>query len=226
MDRVLTAGPELAEGSATMTSLDRLSPLTLPPWGRAAGPAPTARSEWRWRKWDLLPAGFHLFVVAVLAASGYPAGRVAVVAAAAAIQQAHYLGWWKRDIRHCLNADAGRLAWIVAASQSCFLVTTAVAIAATGGVRSPLLLTIAGAYTAAVAAVGDRPQTRALLGATALKVGVVALLPRALTGPGLPGPAQALLTVASVIGLGALLAPVHARARQRRDAFFRARREL
>lgn len=209
-----------------MPALDRLQPLGLPPWGRVTGQSAAARSEWRWRKWDLLPAAFHLFVIGVLAASGYPTGRIAVVAGAAAIQQAHYLGWWKRDIRRCLNADAGRLAWIVAASQSYFLVTTTVVIAATGGVRSPLLLTIAGAYTAAVAAVGDRPQTRALLAATALKVGVVALLPRALTGPDLPGPAQALLTVASVIGLGALLAPVHARARQRRDAFFRARREL
>jgi signal transduction histidine kinase len=226
MERVLTAGPELAETPETMPAFEHLQPLPAPPWGRTAAPASPVRPDWRWRRWDLLPAAFHLFVLAVLLSAGYPAGRVAVVAIAATIQQGNYLGWWRRDLRRCVNADAGRLAWIVAAAQSCFLVTTAVAIAATGGVRSPLLLTIAGAYTAAVAAVGDRPQTRALLGATAFKVGVLALLPHSLTGPDLPGPAFAVLAVGSVVGLGALLAPVHARARQRRDAFFRARREL
>ncbi len=188
--------------------------------------APAVRSGGRWAQGDLLPLGFHLAAVAMLAAAGLPAARVAIVALAAGVQQAHYLSWRRRDIRLCVNADADRLAWMVLGAQACFFLTTGVAVAVTGGLRSPLLLTIVGSYAAAVAAVGDRLQTRILLAATALEVGVIALLPRALTGPELAGPAHALLTALSVLGLGVLLAPVHARARKRRDAFARARKEM
>lgn len=184
------------------------------------------RARPRWADEDLLPVGFHLVVIAVLAAAGHPGGRIAVLALAAAMQQAHYLTWRRRDPKLCVNADADQLAWFVVAGQACFLLTTGVAVAVTGGVRSPLLLTIVGAYAAALGAVGDRRETRLLLAATALEIGVIALLPRALTGPVLAGPAHALLTVLSVLGLGALLAPAHLRARRRRLAFARARREM
>ncbi|WP_242343009.1 two-component system sensor histidine kinase NtrB [Anaeromyxobacter terrae] len=180
----------------------------------------------RWPSEDLLPVVFHLVAVAVLAATSYPAGRIAILALAAAVQKANYLTWRKRDIKLCVNADVDQLAWLVVASQACFFLTTGVAVAVTGGIHSPLLLTIMGAYVAAVSAVGDRPQTRLLLGATALEVGVIALLPRSLAGPELASPAYAFLTLMSVLGIGLLLAPVHARARKRRDAFARARKEM
>ncbi len=204
---------------ASLQSLPAPPPATT---AEDAAPRPAGRRL----PGDLLPFAFHLAVVAVLAAVGHPPARIAIVALAAAAQQAHYLSWRRRDLKLCVNADADQLAWIVVASQACFFLTTGVAVAVTGGVRSPLLLTFIGGYVAAVAAVGDRRQTRLLLAVTALEVGVIALLPAAVTGPVLAAPAHALLTALSVLGLGALLAPVHARARKRRDAFARARREM
>jgi two-component system, NtrC family, sensor histidine kinase HydH len=56
--------------------------------------------------------------------------------------------------------------------------------------------------------------------------GLLALLPRAVTGPELSSSVHALLTASSVLGVGALLAPVHARARKRRDEFARWRKEI
>jgi signal transduction histidine kinase len=98
-------------------------------------------------------------------------------------------------------------------------------VAATGGVRSPLLVTMIAPYVAAVAVAGDKIQTRLLLVATGLVVGAVAALPPAWTGPELTGPWYPILLVASVVGLAALLAPVHAWTRQRHADFTRAREE-
>jgi two-component system sensor histidine kinase HydH len=225
MERVLTPGPELAEAPATMHAFAQLQSTPSPRPARAAEEAPAARGILPWAG-DLLPLSFHLVAIAVLAASGHPGGRIALVALTGAVQQAHYLSWRQRDLKHCVNADIDQLAWLVVASQACFFLTTGIAVAATGGVRSPLLLTMVGAYAAAVAAVGDCKQTRILLGATAVEVGVLALLPPTVTGPELPAAAHALLTVLSVLGLGALLSPVYARARKRRAAFVRARKEM
>src|SRR6266511_3793290 len=99
-------------------------------------------------------------------------------------------------------------------------------VAVTGGVRSPLLITLIGAYTAASAVVGDRRQTRMLLAATAVAVGVLAALPRALTGPELPSSVFAVLAAVSVLGTGALLVPVHALIRMKRDEFVRQRSDI
>jgi signal transduction histidine kinase len=174
----------------------------------------------------VLPLAYYAAVAGVLAGSGYPGWRVAVVAAAAAVQQASFLVWSKRDIRRCVNADADELAQIVARAQAVILVTTAATAAVTGGVWSPLLVTLLGPYFAAVATTGDRTSTRALLGATALAVGLLGLLPRAFTGPELADAVHRGLTVLSVLGLAALLAPVLARARKRRDEFARWRKEM
>ncbi len=206
-----------------MIGFARLQPPLVP---RSAGAVPSVHSGVRWPSEDLLPVVFHLIAVAALAATGYPAGRIVILALAAAVQKAHYLTWRKRDLKLCVNADIDQLAWIVVAAQACFFLTMGVAVTVTGGIRSPLLLTIMGAYVAAVAAVGDRRQTRLLLGATALEVGVIALLPRSITGPEVASPAHTFLTLVSVLGVGLLLAPVHARARKRRDAFARARKEM
>jgi signal transduction histidine kinase len=72
--------------------------------------------------------------------------------------------------------------------------------------------------------VGDRRQTRLLLGATCLGVGVLALLPPGWTGP--EPSAYAPLAAAGVLGVGALLAPVLAIVRRKREEFIRARDEL
>src|SRR6266542_2485758 len=57
-------------------------------------------------------------------------------------------------------------------------------------------------------------------------VGVLALLPRALTGPELPASAFAVLAAVSVLGTGALLVPVHALIRMKRDEFVRQRSDI
>lgn len=189
------------------------------------GQCPKLARRWR-RRESVLPLAYYAAVSGVLAGSGHPGWRVAVVAAAAAVQQASFLVWSKRDIRRCVNADADELAQIVARAQAVILVTTAATAAVTGGVWSPLLVTLLGPYFAAVATTGDRTSTRALLGATALAVGLLGLLPRALTGPELAGAVHRGLTVLSVLGLAALLAPVLARARKRRDEFARWRKEM
>jgi two-component system, NtrC family, sensor histidine kinase HydH len=57
-------------------------------------------------------------------------------------------------------------------------------------------------------------------------VGFLSALPRALTGDGAPGAAHGVLAIASVVGLGALLAPVYATGRKKRAELARARREM
>jgi two-component system, NtrC family, sensor histidine kinase HydH len=186
-----------------------------------------SRDTPRWgRREHVLPLVYYVIVAAVLAATHYPAWRIGVVAFAAAVQQASMGGWRKRDIRRCVNACPDQLAGIVVRAQLVFLVTTGFTAAVSGGIRSPLLVTLLSAYLAAVAATGDRRPTRVLLGATAVVAGLLALLPRAVTGPELSSSVHALLTASSVLGVGALLAPVHARARKRRDEFARWRKEI
>jgi two-component system, NtrC family, sensor histidine kinase HydH len=190
-----------------------------------AGQCPKMAGRWR-RRESVLPLAYYAAVVAVLSATGHPAWRTGVVAIAAAIQQASFLFWRKRDMRRCVNADADELAQIVVRAQAVILVTSAATAAVTGGVWSPLLVTLLGPYFAAVATTGDRTPTRLLLGATAVAVGLLGLLPRPFTGPELASAVHRGLTVLSVLGLAALLAPVLARARKRRDEFARWRKEM
>jgi len=224
MERVLTSGPELAEHPGTMLVSARGQPAETV---RATEAAPCSRIATRWRhRENVLPLAYYAAVAVVLAATGYPAWRIGVLALAAGAQQASFLAWRKHGIRRCVNADADQLAQVVVRAQTIFLVTTGLTAAITGGVRSPLLVTLLSAYFAAVAATGDRRPTRLLLGATALAACLLALLPRAVTGPDLASPVYGVLTVASILGLGALLAPVHAKARMRRDEFARWRKEM
>jgi signal transduction histidine kinase len=89
-----------------------------------------------------------------------------------------------------------------------------------------LLVTVVTPYFAALAVLGDRRETRLLLGGTALGVGGLALLPSAWTGPALPAATHTGLVVMSILGLVALLAPVHAALRRRSEALARARDEM
>ncbi|HEX9401565.1 MAG TPA: sensor histidine kinase, partial [Anaeromyxobacter sp.] len=176
---------------------------------------------------DLYPVAFYLAVAATLVATGYPARRIALVALAGVVLQVGSLARRRRvQRRQCVNADFDQIASHVVLHQAPHFLATVLMVAVTGGVRSPLLITLIGAYTAASAVVGDRRQTRMLLAATAVAVGVLAVLPRALTGPELPASVFAVLAAVSVLGTGALLVPVHALIRMKRDEFVRQRSDI
>ncbi len=227
MVRVLAPGPELAEHPGTMTVVQH---------DHAAAPEKAAAavgSALRWpRREDLLHLGYFLLVGSVLASAGYPAWRIAVLAVPAVVPRVTYYffsrapGARRHDPKRCVNADPEMVAWWVVLSQAMLFATTGLAAAITGGVRSPLLVTLLSAYIAAVAVVGDRKQTRLLLGATAAAVCLLALLPRTVTGPGLAISVHTILTAASFLGMGALVAPVHAIARKRSDDLARWRKEI
>jgi two-component system, NtrC family, sensor histidine kinase HydH len=225
MQRVLTSGPELAEQSGTMLAFARLRPSP------ASRPDEGAAPAWRGLRWprreELFPVAYYGVVVAALALAGYPGWRIGVLALAATVQELNALTCpLRRNLKHCVNVDAEQMARIVVCSQCVLFATTGVTVAVTGGVRSPLLLTFVGAYLASVFAAGDRRATRALLGATALGVGALTLLPAAAAGPELPGAAHGFLAAASVLGVAALMAPVLAGMSRRRDALVRARKEM
>jgi len=225
MERVLAPGPELATRSGTMNA----SPRALPsPVARLDEQAARVGRALRWpRGEDVYPLAFYLVVATVLAAVGYPAWRIALVAlVGVALQLGSVARRLRVEGRHCVNAGVDLMAWQVVLHQSHHFLATGLAVAVTGGVRSPLLITFIGAYTAASAVVGDRRQTRVLLGATAGAVGVLALLPSAFTGPELPGSTYAILAAVSVAGTGALLVPVHALIRRKRDELVRQRGEI
>jgi two-component system, NtrC family, sensor histidine kinase HydH len=226
MERVLARGAEFAEGANMLArGSERLGAAA-----RSTGAGAPGRTFPRWpQRETLLPLVYYALVSTVLAAADYPISRIAVVAVAAALQQAHYYFAFNcagRDPKRCLNADPDQLAWLVSRAQLSILVTTGVAAAATGGAGSPLLVTLLAAYFAAASVVGDRRQTRLLLGATALVASALAFLPASWAGPGLPRPVYGVLAALSVLGVGALLAPVHLIARSKGDELARWRKEM
>ncbi len=208
-----------------MLAFTRMQPA--PPSQPAAASAPLRRALPWLRREEVLPVAYYAIVAAVLTAAGYPLWRIGVLAAAATVQQLNALTCpMRRNLRQCVNADAEQMARMVVFSQSVLFLTTGLTAAVTGGVRSPLLVTFLAAYFASVWAAGDRRATRMLLGATALGVGALALLPSAVAGPALAGPVYGVLAAVSVIGVAALLAPVLNGMTRRRDASIRARKEM
>jgi signal transduction histidine kinase len=217
MERVLTAGgPTLAPRPA-MTPGDRGAGWTRRP--RLAACAT------RWSRDDLWPLGYHLAVAVALAGVRYPAWRIAALAAAAGVLEASLVTCRTRDVQHCVNARTEEIARFVVLNQWGLLLSTALAVAVTGGLASPLVVTLVAPYFAAVAPLGDRRPTRHLLVALALLAGALSLLPAAWAAPALSAPARGLLTALAVLGTGALLAPVHVEVRRKRDEIIRARRE-
>ncbi|HYQ80426.1 MAG TPA: HAMP domain-containing sensor histidine kinase [Anaeromyxobacteraceae bacterium] len=190
-----------------------------------------------WRSWFpswgdadtwkvLIPIAYYVVVVGVLLGVAYPPWRVAVVALPALRQVTVFSLLRRRNVRMCLNVDDDSRAWFVVCVNTTLLLTATLTAAVTGGIHSPLLVTLAAAYFATVLIAGDRRQTRLLLAATGVAVLALAFLPAAWTGPALAAPVHALLTAASVLGVGASLAPVHAVAQRRRDELARAREEM
>ncbi len=228
MERVLASGPELAKQSSTMvaTLVQPDAAVRAPEATAGRRPLPRPRRE------DLILAAYYLVVGSTLASVRFPAWRIAVLALAAVLPRAQFYllsrapGSPRYDPKRCVNAGPATVAWWVLVTQSSLFLTTALAVAVTGGVRSPLLVTIVVAYVTTATVVGDRLQSRLLLGATAAAVAVLALLPRAWTGPELPGPVHAVLVAVAVLGIGALMAPMEAMVRRRRDDLARAREEM
>ena len=179
---------------------------------------------------DLIPLGYYLVAAIALAAAGYPAWRIAIVASEALVLPLYLLVAAPRArqhfARHCLNPDGEAVAWWTVLAQLPVVLMTALAAAVTGGVRSPLMITLIAPYFGATEVAGDRRQTRLLLVATGLAAALVASLPAAWTGPELQYSMYALLVVVAVLGVGALLAPVHARVRKCHAEFVRAREEM
>ncbi len=230
MERVLAAGPELAEAPGTMNAAAQVRPCQNAPStaaGRSVRSVPL-RSRWgnAAASAALFPLAFYAIVLGVLWVAGYPTWRVAIVALPAVRQIGVYFVARRRDPRQCVNDDEDRIAWFVVLFNSSLLLATSLGAAVTGGIRSPLLVTVIAAYFVAVLMVGDRRQTRFLLGITAVAICALALLPRPWTGPELAHPVQALLAALSVLGVCASLAPVHAMARRKRDELARVRAEM
>jgi signal transduction histidine kinase len=216
MERILTSGSDLAEFPVAMLS--------------SAAPraeAPTAWPSLRWpTRTELLPGVWYVGVVGLLAAIDHPAWRVCVVALTGVAHQVRYFACPRHDPRQCVNREPDELAWFILGAQSGTLVATGLVTAVTGGLHSPLLPTVLCAWFASVAVVGDRPQTRLLLAVTCAGVGALALLPAGVTGPAIGGPAFGVLSAAGVLGVGALLAPVLAIVRRKREEFVRARDDM
>jgi two-component system, NtrC family, sensor histidine kinase HydH len=226
MVRVMTPGPEFAEGESTMLASVRAEPTPCPP---ARLEAPTFRSAERsLHRANLVVLAYDALLAAALAAARYSPGRIAVVALGVAAQQGLFQlhAARRRHPRQCVNAGVDRFAWWIVISRSGLFVATVLAAAVTGGVRSPLLVTFIAPYLSAVAIVGERFQTRILLGATAVGTAVLALLPRSVTGPELSAPTYGILLALGVLGLGAVLAPVHALIRKKREEAARTSDEM
>jgi signal transduction histidine kinase len=202
-----------------------VSPAVSPP---SEGGAPPVDSRLPAAGRHLLPLAFYVVAGTLLAVAGYPPSRIAVMAAAAVVPRL-LLAATRRGRagpKQCLNADPESVARWFTTAKLFFLFPMGLTVAVTGGVRSPLLVTLIAPYVAAVAVAGDKIHSRLLLVATGVVVGAIALLPPSWSGPELAGAWYAVLSVASVVGLGALLAPVHAWTQQRHADFIRAREEM
>jgi signal transduction histidine kinase len=228
MERVLPDGPDLAKRSSLMSATLVHQAEALPA-GKERG---VVRVPHRPHREDLAPFAYYAVVAAVLAATGYPAWRIASLAIPAVLPRAlFYLvsaapGAPRYDPKRCINASPDAMAWWATSSQAALFATTALAVAVTGGIRSPLLVTIVAAYGAAACMVGDRLASRVLLAATAGAVGLLAILPGAWTGPALSPAVHAALTAVAVLGVGALMAPADAMLRLKRGDLARAREEM
>jgi two-component system sensor histidine kinase HydH len=215
-------GPEVAEGRGVT--------VTLAPSERL-GEQPQPLDGWRpVQRWpqhaDVLPLGYYLLTALTLAAAGYPGWRVASIGLPALAQQVQRWRFRRWDPKTCANADPVRKAWFAVLHQLGFFAATCVAVGATGAIASPLLVTVVTPYVAALLKVGDRRETRLLLGVTGLAVCALAALPRGWSGPELPRSLHAAVVVLSVIGVGALLAPFHSAMKKVREDLARAREEM
>jgi len=98
---------------------------------------------------DLFPLGYHFALVLLLAAAGLAPWRIAVVALSGATVQASAAARRRKaEVRVCVNVAWDRIAGTIVLAQTPYLVATGLAVAVTGGVRSPLLATFLAAWIA------------------------------------------------------------------------------
>jgi len=213
------AGPELARDRRVTLSQPRSQPTV----DRQADGAAMAR--WP-RDADILALTYYVLTAAVLFAAGYPLWRVASIGVPALALQAQQRGFRGKDPKTCANADSERMAWGAVFSQAGVLASSLLAVAVTGAIESPLLVTLFTPYISALLVAGDHPATRALLVATGLAACGLAALPRAWAGPELTSSLHAALVVLSVFGVGALLAPFHAAVRKVHEDLARTREAM
>ena len=226
MERVFEPGPELAERSGEMPSRTPPQPVEPAP---ACEEAPPDQRAGRWpgrrgrlrarvlplRGGDAGGGGLpHLARRGPGARRGGAAGRAALTCR-------------RRDVKQCVNADFDRIARFVVAAQASFFVTTGVdrrrhrrrPEPAAPHVRRGVLRRRwrRSATGARRACCSGPPPSRPARWRSCRAPG---------PDPSCRAPCTRVLTALSVLGVGALLAPVHAETRRRRDAFARARREL
>ncbi len=230
MERVPSPGPELATIPAEMvsTTVLRQDASAIGADGAAGAPVHSPR---RGPPPEVFPSVFLLTVAGALWSAGYPAWRIAVVAGAAAVPPINMLlvcrfAPARGDPRNCVNADAEQIAWWVVATKARILLLTTLVVGVTGGVRSPLLPILCTPYFVVVMMAGDRMPTRLLLLATGLAAGVLAFLPPGWTGPELSPAMHGALVLVSILGLGLMLAPAHARVRRWHADLARAREDM
>jgi two-component system, NtrC family, sensor histidine kinase HydH len=214
------SGPEVADAPAVTVTLTQSH---QPQSGQPVAWRPAPRLP---RHADVLPLAYYALAGTALAASGYPVWRAAALILPAIAQQAQRWKFRRYQPRTCANVDAARKGRAAVVGQLNFFVATCIAVAATGAVGSPLLVTVVTPYLAALLKAGDRLETRAMLAATGLAVCGLAAMPRAWTGPELATSVHGAVVVLSVVGVGALLAPFHSAVRKMRDDLARAREEM
>jgi signal transduction histidine kinase len=140
------------------------------------------------------------FVVAVLALSGYPPGRVLALAATYAVTLTLFFIWWPRTWRAAASdgTSPAEILRMIARFGLMF-----VSQALTGGVRSPLLPAILIPFCDLVITYGWSRMAKVNLVVIAAGLLAMGLLPRHLFGPDVPQPAFwiVLLGVLATAGL-------------------------
>jgi signal transduction histidine kinase len=146
------------------------------------------------RRRPLFALPFKIAVVAILASSGFPVWRTAVVAGLIALSLSMAL-----LETHCVKRQGGPHEWSLFASQIAHFFPYAAVLACTGGLASPLLPLLVPFVVFTLALFGPGPQSvvsAALVGLTALGLG---MMPEAWRGPPLPYSAHGELATLTVL---------------------------
>ena len=142
MVRVFASGPELAERTGEMLARTPRAPGGdhAAVRGGAARPARQALAADE----DLFALAYLVVAATVLAAADYPGWRIAILALAAAVQQAGLPHLPEARLKLCVNADSDQIARFVVAGQASLLLTTWVAVPSPAASGARLLITFVG----------------------------------------------------------------------------------
>jgi len=179
------SGPILAEhrGVQSLDQADR--------WYRARAAAAymsAIRGKLAW----IIP--LDVFIVSVLAFVGYPVPRILALAATLAASLALFTVWLSRNCSDCVpsaRSAEGETLWMIPRILLMFL-----AMALTGGIRSPLLATILYPFSDLVIKTGWSQMAKTILALTAGCLVAMIVLPASWFGPDVPQPAYWILLLA------------------------------